>query len=167
MYALSDVTRLVQKKNIATGSSPPMGYIIHGTSWLDFLQRLEDFHLVFKHNFAVQGHHNQTALSRELVERLSEHQITVPAHEADDQDTRFVLCQYQLKRAPSSRRQGYEHRISRDDNATPDDWTLRALLSRSPDLKHRGLPMMVVGMFLSPIAMPFLIESRSISASSW
>jgi hypothetical protein len=100
-----------------------------------------------EHSFRSQGVTNQAELSNELVEHLAEHQIQVPAHEDDEQASRFILCQYKNIRAPAHRPGEYEYRISRDEKATVEDWSLRRLTSRNPDARHRGLPMIFIGAY--------------------
>jgi hypothetical protein len=116
--------------------------------WPDFIQRLEDSHLVVEFTFHSQGLLNQTQLSEALVESLAEHQIVVPAHEDEQDDIRFILCQYKRVRAPPARRAGYKNRVIRDDNAQVNDWTVASLRKRHPDVKHRGLPMILIGTLL-------------------
>jgi hypothetical protein len=135
----------LQKRTIAVGSSPPTGYIVQDTLWPDFIQRLEDLQLVIEYSFRPQGRTNQAELSAELVEHLQAHDIQVPEHEDDTQNIRFTLCQYKKARAPANRSGEYEHRLVRDDKATTEDWALRRLRTRNPDLKHRGIPMIFVG----------------------
>jgi hypothetical protein len=103
--------------------------------------------MLHEFTFRTHGSDNQVELSRELVDHLAEHRVAIPAHEDDDRDMRFVLCQYKHARAPSSRRSGYEHRISRDENATIDDWSLRSLRNRHPGLQYQGMPVIFVGIY--------------------
>jgi hypothetical protein len=110
------------------------------------LQRFDDMHMTIEFTFRSQGIHNQTELSNELAEHFAEHSISVPTHEDDKQDIRFVLCNYKRSRAPANRSGGHEHRITRDENASVDDWSLRMLRDRCPDVNHRGLPVVFVGM---------------------
>jgi hypothetical protein len=111
--------------------------------------RIADFNMIVEFTFRTQGSHNETELSQELVDRLSKHDIAVPSHEDDDRNVQFVLCYYKRARAPSSRRSGQEHRISRDENATVADWFLKSLQGGNPDLEYEGLPVIFVGAFLS------------------
>jgi hypothetical protein len=109
------------------------------------LQRFEDMHMMIEFTFRSQGIHNQTELSNELAEHFAEHHISVPTHENDEQEICFILCNYKHSRAPANRSGGYEHRISRDENASVDEWSLRTLRNRCPDVNHRGLPVVFVG----------------------
>jgi hypothetical protein len=84
-------------------------------------------------------------VSHELVDHLTAHDITVPGNEEDEQDVRFILCQYKHLKGPQHRPGDYKHRISRDEKASTSDWSLRALRQRNPDLKHRGLPVVFLG----------------------
>jgi hypothetical protein len=135
----------LQKKTIAQGSSPPTGYIVSDSLWPGFMQRLEESHMIIEFTFRSQGSHNQSDLSNEVVEHLAEHNIRVPAHEDDEQDIRFILCAYKRARAPASRRAGYEHRVTRDENASVDDWSLVSLRRRNPDVQYRGSPVIFIG----------------------
>jgi hypothetical protein len=101
--------------------------------------------MIMEFTFRSQGSHNQTELSNELVEHLSQYQMQVPEHEDDEQGVRFVLCSYKRARAPPQRRSGPEHRITRDDGASADDWSLTSLRHRHPDLQYRGQSVIFVG----------------------
>jgi hypothetical protein len=115
------------------------------TGMLRVLQRFDDMHMAIDFTFRTQGAHNQTELSNELAEHFAGHRISVPTHENDDQEIQFILCTYKRSRAPANRSGGYEHRITRDENASVDDWSLRTLRNRCPDVIYRGLPVVFVG----------------------
>jgi hypothetical protein len=130
---------------MAVGPRPPTGYIIHDSKWAQLLQRLEDSHCGLKFTFRAQGSDNWTELSSELVEHFEDHGIQVPAHEDDEQDIRFILCSHRHGKAPQSRGRGQEHRLSREERATVDEWSLKNLLARTSDLRYRGLPVLILG----------------------